>query len=87
MGDKLPRSTIKYLLVKDSGLRAKPQAVDAFSKKVMILIANEAARIATVTTGKFRKTITVEDVDVEVNKEVTEDDTTEEVVEESEDAE
>jgi histone H3/H4 len=62
MSNKLPHSTVKRLLVGDTGLRANGAAVEAFSYRILEFAANESKRIAEEVTNKRRKTIYDHDV-------------------------
>jgi len=83
MTTKLPHSTVKRLLVGDSGLRANGEAVEAFSKKILAFAKIESEKIAKIVESKRRKTIYKEDV----LEEVSDEESTSEDSSDSEDSE
>ncbi len=71
MTTKLPHSTVKRMLVGETGLRANGEAVEAFSNKILQFAQVESEKIAKVVESKRRKTIYKEDVLEESEAETT----------------
>lgn len=64
MGEnKLPFSTMKRLLIGDSGLRSDGEAVTKFTEKLLAYAAEESKKAAAKTVERHRKTIGAEDVE------------------------
>jgi len=86
MTTKLPHSTVKRMLVGETGLRANGEAVGAFSEKLVAFAKEESEKIAVIVNSKRRKTIYKEDVEDESEaEEESEESEAEEESEESED--
>jgi len=71
---KLPRSTLKYMLSGESGLRVNGEAVDAFSAKILEFAELESKRIIAAVLADKRKTIYEYDVNVDEPEEVSDND-------------
>ena len=75
MTTKLPHSTVKRMLLGDSGLRANGAAVEAFSAKINEFADSESKRIASEVVQKRRKTVYEQDVNgnTEISEETNEE--------------